>query len=149
MKMKQKPFIREYRPEDYAEVDKLWLETGMGSSVRADDHKTIEVTLQMGGKFFILEDPNSGKVIGTSWLTNDGRRIYLHHFGISQEFQGQGLSKQLLKASLDFAITVDKQIKIEIHQSNTEAINLYKKAGFKYLGDYDVYIIRDYKNLNQ
>lgn len=147
--MKQKPFIREYRPEDYAEVDRLWVETGMGSSVRGDDHQTIEETIQMGGKLLILEDHTNGKVIGTSWLTNDGRRIYLHHFGISPKFQRQGHSKQLLKASLDFAISVDKQIKIEVHQSNEKAINLYTKAGFDYLGDYDVYIIRDYKNLNQ
>ena len=148
MKMKQKPYIREYRLEDYAEVDRLWIETGMGSSVRGDDHQTIEETIQMGGKLFILEDTTSGRIIGTSWLTNDGRRIYLHHFGISPEFQGQGLSKDLLKASLDFAISVDKQIKIEVHQLNSKAVKLYTDAGFNYLGDYDVYIIRDYKNLN-
>jgi ribosomal protein S18 acetylase RimI-like enzyme len=147
--MNKKPFVREYRPEDYTEVDRLWIETGMGSSVRKDDFQTIQETLKMGGKLFILEEPSAGKVIGTSWLTDDGRRIYLHHFGILPEFQGKGLSKYLLKASLDFAMTIGKQIKIEVHQSNQKAINLYTKAGFNYLGDYDVYIIRNYENLNQ
>ena len=146
--MKQKPVIREYRPQDYSEVERLWVETGMGSSVRGDDQETIERTLKMGGKLFILEEPTTAEVLGTSWLTFDGRRIYLHHFGILPSYQRKGFSKYLLKSSLDFARSTGKQIKIEVHQSNTRAINLYSKAGFNYLGDYDVYIIRDYINLN-
>jgi len=148
MTMKQKPIIREYRPQDYHEVEKLWTETGMGNSMRGDDQETIEYTLSLGGKLFILEEQASKQIIGTSWLTNDGRRIYLHHFGILPDFQGRGLSHRLLESSLDFAKSTRKQIKIEVHQSNTIAINLYMKAGFSYLGDYDVYIIRDYQNLN-
>lgn len=147
--MKQEPFVREYRPEDYAEVERLWIETGMGSPVRGDDKLVIEKTLELGGKLFIMEEPATGKVIGTSWLTDDGRRIYLHHFGILPTFQGKGFSKYLLRSSLDFAQSTGKQIKIEVHQSNSRAIQIYLKAGFKYLGDYDVYIIRDYQKLNQ
>jgi len=148
MKMKQKPIIREYRAQDYAEVERLWEETGMGSSIRRDDKQTIEMTLKMGGKLFILEEPSTAEVIGTSWLTNDGRRIYLHHFGILPAFQGKGLSKYLLKSSMDYARSTGLQIKIEVHQTNTRAIKLYSKAGFKYLGDYNVYLIRDYQNID-
>ncbi|MCD4731438.1 MAG: GNAT family N-acetyltransferase [Bacteroidales bacterium] len=146
--MKQKPIIREYRAQDYAEVERLWEETGMGSSIRRDDKQTIEMTLKMGGKLFILEEPSTAEVIGTSWLTNDGRRIYLHHFGILPAFQGKGLSKYLLKSSMDYARSTGLQIKIEVHQTNTRAIKLYSKAGFKYLGDYNVYLIRDYQNID-
>ena len=35
------------------------------------------------------------------------------------------------------------QVKLEVHVTNLKAINLYKKYGFEYLGDYKVYIIRD------
>ena len=145
--MKQKPFIRDYRPEDFAEVEKLWIETGMGSPARGDDQQTIQRTLENGGKLFILEETSSGRIIGTSWLTDDGRRIYLHHFGILPTYQGKGLSELLLKVSLDFAVEAGRQIKIEVHNSNNKAKNLYTKAGFAYLGDYDVYIIRDYQKL--
>jgi len=82
-------------------------------------------------------------IIGSSWLTSDGRRLYLHHFGIIPEYQGRGLSKLLLEESLAFAKEIDQQIKLEVHQNNNIAKNLYTKAGFKYLGDYEVYIIRD------
>lgn len=72
----------------------------------------------------------------------------MHHFGILPSFQGKGLSKYLLKSSLEFARSTGMQIKIEVHQTNKRAVKLYLKAGFEYLGDYDVYIIRDYKTVN-
>ena len=86
--------------------------------------------------------------MGTSWITNDGRRLYLHHFGIKPEFQGQNLSKQLLKVSLNFAKKSRLQIKLEVHKKNKIALNLYKNSGFNYLGDYEVFIIRDYSKIN-
>ena len=32
-------------------------------------------------------------------------------------------------------------------ENNKTAVELYKKLGFKYLGDYDVYIIRNVKEI--
>ena len=140
---------RDYKPEDSTEVNKLWNDTGMGGAERGDNNKVIEKTLQIGGKLLILENNLTGEIVGTSWLTTDGRRIYLHHFGIKPKYQGNGYSKILLKSSLDFARSTGKQIKLEVHRNLLRATELYKKAGFKYLGDYDVYIIRDYQSLNQ
>jgi ribosomal protein S18 acetylase RimI-like enzyme len=88
-------------------------------------------------------EKNSDAIVGTSWLTVDGRRTYLHHFGINSDYQGNGLSKILLDASLKLAKTYGMQIKLEVHNDNVKALGLYKKAGFTYLGDYHVYIIRD------
>jgi ribosomal protein S18 acetylase RimI-like enzyme len=139
--------IREYEPSDFEEVEKLWTETGMGGAERGDDAEAIANTVNLGGKLFILENEYSSEIIGTSWLTFDGRRIYLHHFGIKPEYQGYGYSKLLLEESLEWARNKGKQIKLEVHRDNRVAVKLYKKAGFKYLGDYEVYIIRNYKEL--
>jgi ribosomal protein S18 acetylase RimI-like enzyme len=49
----------------------------------------------------------------------------------------------LLDESLKFVKKKGFQVKLEVQKTNTKAINLYKKAGFEYLGDYDVYIIRN------
>jgi len=136
--------IRDYRSDDYKEVQELWEKTEMGGNFRGDDGKVIEKTLQSGGKLLILENTESKEIIGTSWMTCDGRRIYLHHFGIKPEHQGKGYSKPLLKASLEFAKNAGMHLKIEVHRTNSKAIDLYQKGGFKYLGDYDVYIIRDF-----
>jgi ribosomal protein S18 acetylase RimI-like enzyme len=97
----------------------------------------------MGGKLLLLINQDSNKIMGTSWLTVDGRRTYIHHFGIHRQYQGQGLAKVLLDASLKVAKTFGMQIKLEVHKDNAKAISLYANSGFVSLGDYQVYIIRD------
>jgi ribosomal protein S18 acetylase RimI-like enzyme len=135
--------IRDYKTSDFDEVNRLWIATGMGGAERGDDNKIIQRTIEGGGKLIILEHSSTKEIIGTSWLTHDNRRIYLHHFGIKPEYQGKGLSKILFNESLNFAKSLGVQIKLEVHKSNLKATELYKKGGFQYLGDYRVYIIRE------
>ena len=135
---------REYRREDWPEVELIWQRTSLGGPERGDSREVVERTLSMGGKMFILEHTQHKKVIGTSWLTFDGRRLHLHHFAIHPDHQGKKLSHILLQETLAFARKNGSQIKLEVHRNNTRAINLYTRWGFQYLGDYDVYIIRKY-----
>lgn len=135
--------VRDYHEGDFEQVSDLWNKTGMGNPLREDDEKTILDTIRIGGKLLILEDNNTGKICGTSWMTFDGRRIHLHHFGIVPAYQGNKLAHLLLDESLKFVKHKGSQVKLEVHNTNARAINLYKKHGFEYLGDYDVYIIRD------
>jgi ribosomal protein S18 acetylase RimI-like enzyme len=135
--------IREYQKGDFDEIMRLWVETSLGNHERGDDEKIIEESIRLGGSMLVLEEKEKKRIIGTSWMTFDGRRIHLHHFGILPELQGKGLSKILLDDSLKFVKEKGCQVKLEVHTTNIKAINLYKKAGFKYLGDYDIYIIRD------
>lgn len=139
--------MREYRKGDFAGIRHLWDLTDMGNPKRGDDAATIEETIRIGGSLLVLEECTTGNIAGTSWMTYDGRRIHLHHFGILPEFQGQGLSKLLMDESLKFVRKKGCQVKLEVHRSNMKAINLYKKAGFTSLGNYDVYIIRDVQDL--
>ncbi len=139
--------IRDYSKGDFDPVMKLWIETGMGNPVRGDDEKIIEESIRLGGAMLVMEEKDSSIICGTSWMTFDGRRIHLHHFGILPRFQGKGLSKLLLSKSLEFVRRKGCQVKIEVQWKNKIAINIYKKAGFEYLGDYDVYIIRDITGL--
>jgi [ribosomal protein S18]-alanine N-acetyltransferase len=135
--------VRDYRKGDFDGIKRLWDLTDMGNPIRGDDEATIEESIRIGGILLIMEETASGNVAGTSWMTYDGRRIHLHHFGILPEFQGKGLSKLLMDESLRFVRKKSCQAKLEVHRSNIKAVNLYKKAGFSCLGDYDVYIIRD------
>lgn len=134
--------IRDYRAGDFPAVSLIWELTGMSTPGRADTEQSILDTLRLGGRFRIMEDED-GRVIGTSWLSIDGRRTYLHHFGIHPDFQGRGLGDTLADDSLACAREIGLQIKLEVHHDNTVAKSLYRKHGFAYLGDYDVYIIRD------
>lgn len=136
-------FIREYIESDFPEMIQLWESLGLGAAHRGDDKQVINRTIQMGGKLLLMIDKNTNQIVGTSWLTVDGRRTYLHHFGIHADFQGKGLANALLNESLKLAKTFGMQIKLEVHKDNFKALELYSKSGFKFLGDYLVYICRD------
>lgn len=139
-------YIRDYLPNDYPKIIQLWEELGLGGAVRGDDQQIIEHSIELGGKLLVLSNPN-GDIIGTAWITFDGRRLHLHHFGIKAIYQRKGLGDKLTIESLRFAKRKGYQIKLEVHNTNQSAINLYKKHGFAYLGDYDVYIVRDLNKL--
>ncbi len=140
--------FRPYRKGDFQGVIQLWDLTDMGSPERGDNEETIEGSIRIGGNLLIMERIKTGEICGTSWLTYDGRRIHLHHFGILPRCQGKGLSKLLLKESLRFVRDKGVQVKLEVHGNNEKAINLYKKFGFQHLGNYNVYIIRDITDNN-
>jgi ribosomal protein S18 acetylase RimI-like enzyme len=139
--------IRNYTDSDYNELVSFWDTTDLGHPERGDNKTTIEETIKVGGALLIMEEKSTGRLTGTSWLTYDGRRIFLHHFGILPEFQGRGLANALLRESLSFVKGKGLQVKLEVHSSNYKAIKLYKKFGFEHLGDYDVFIIRDISKL--
>lgn len=140
-------FIRDYVDGDFPEISVLWENLGLGNAQRGDNATVIRHTIQLGGQLLVMIDETADTIIGTSWLTVDGRRTYLHHFGINADYQGRGLANQLLDRSLKLAKSFGMQVKLEVHKDNLKALKLYKKAGFLYLGDYGVYIVRDISNL--
>ena len=142
-------FVRDYWAADYPHVAEIWERSGISTPGRGDSAEVIENTLRRNGRLLVLVDRERDTVVGTSWLTNDGRRLYLHHFAIVPECQGLGLSKPLLRESLKIAKAVGLQVKIEVHRDNHKALDLYRKAGFKRLGDYDVMIIRDLNEIKE
>lgn len=145
--MLQNITIRDYKTTDYIKIIELWQQTGLGGAQRGDNQDIIEQSIAMGGKLLVAID-SSGELVATSWMTFDGRRIHLHHFGVSPNHQRKGIGKMLTKESLRFVKEKGYQVKLEVHKNNLPAIYLYKKMGFSYLGDYDVYIIRDVKTLD-
>lgn len=165
--------IRDYRPADYPAVAALWEATGLGGSDRGDSRAVVEHSLTLGGRLLLVEckehahafpvkqqtgarenvmsgsaasHGHSLQLIATSWMTCDGRRLHLHHFGVMPAWQRQGIGRMLTHASVAYARDKGLQIKLEVHRDNAAAIALYKSCGFGYLGDYDVYIIRNTGN---
>ncbi|MFO7999147.1 MAG: GNAT family N-acetyltransferase [Bacteroidales bacterium] len=135
--------IRDYQPTDYPAVASLWEATDLGGEVRGDNQDVVERSLAMGGRLLVVVLPD-GKLLATSWMTFDGRRLHLHHFGVTPSWQRCGVGRVLAMESIRLAKKKGIQLKLEVHKSNEAAIKLYKSLGFKYLGDYDVYIMRSF-----
>ncbi len=141
--MQEGYIIRDYRTGDWGAVEALWVATGMGGSYRGDTAEVVQKTLDGGARLLVMERRDTGEVVGSAWLTHDNRRSYLHHFGILPGYQGKKLANDLMAATLIAAREMGYQCKLEVHRENVRATTLYKKNGFAYLGDYDVYIIRE------
>ena len=114
----------------------------MGGPERGDTAETILNCTAQGGHFIVMELPEKQKIIGTSWLTWDGRRIFLHHFCIHPGYRKQGLGELLGYESMKFARKKNAQVKLEVHKENLAAKKLYKKLGFFAFEDYDIFMIR-------
>lgn len=137
--------IRDYRPEDFELLLDLWQKTDLTQPERGDSRESIECCNNHGGRLLIMEDTGKGRIIGSSWMTWDGRRIYLHHFGIHPDYQRRGLGTELAEKSVDWIREKRQQVKLEVHKENTAARKLYEKLGFFAFRDYDIYMIREFE----
>src|SRR3989338_2200546 len=100
--------------------------------------------------FYVLEDStkeikktkytqktkDTKKIIGTIWLTFDGRRFYLHHLVVHPDHRNKGYAKFLIEKALKCAKEAGIQIKLEVHAKNKAAIKLYQNYGFSKLDGY-------------
>jgi len=135
--------IRDYFNPDFPQVQELWKATGIYTEERGDSPEIITRCNAHGGKFLVIEDTRSGKICGTSWMSWDGRRIFLHHFAVAPEIQGRGWGRKLAEASLAFAREKGQPVKLEVHQDNLPAVKLYRSLGFRVFEGYDMYMILD------
>jgi len=135
--------IRDFRNKDFDSLVNLWKATGIYGPERKDDKKSIRRCNSFGGKLLVMIDIREKLLMGSSWMTLDGRRLYLHHFCILPDYQGQGLGKMLGYASLEFIKNTGYQTKVEVHKENIPAKKLYEKLGFFSYTNYDIYMKRD------
>ena len=63
--------------------------------------------------------------------------VELWSFGIYGQFRGKGYGQQMLKEVIE--LTRNKQLMLDVYKDNDIAIHVYKKAGFKVVGDYGKY----------
>jgi ribosomal protein S18 acetylase RimI-like enzyme len=134
---------RDYTGDDYPQLIKLWKEAGIGNPERGDNEKVIRNCLKIGGKLFIMEDQEAGIIVGSAWITCDGRRMMMHHFAIKPEYQGKKLGTRLGNECMEYLKKSGYQVKLDVHKENLIAKKLYKKLGFFAFTNYDVFIIRD------
>ncbi len=140
---------RDYQTGDWTAIQELWDLTGLGKSLRGDSETVIQRTLAQGGRFLILEEASGGPMLGSVWLTQDGRRFNLHHFGIRPDRQGQGLGRRLLAEALDAVRATGLPVKLEVHRDNVRAVELYRRRGFTAVGDLEVLILRDLEDRSE
>ncbi len=138
--------IRNFEERDYKKVVELWDESGLNFPERGDSLEIVLDSIRIGGQLFVVENREK-QIVATAWITFDGRRLHLHHVGVKHPYRGKGVGKSLVSHCIMFAKNKGYQLKLEVHRENQSAIDLFTNAGFKYLGDYNVYIMRDFSHI--
>ena len=85
---------------DYEAVYALWISTpGMGLNDIDDSRGGIERYLaRNSGSCFVAEQ--GGKLVGVILAGHDGRRGYIHHTCVSEDFRRKGIASALVNAAL-------------------------------------------------
>lgn len=115
-------------------IFKILAEYNLKSDAKTDaDLQNIEQHYFQRGGFFAVIKNKDDKIIGTFGLmpislkTAEIRKMYL-----MQDFRGKGLGKWMMTHLIDFAKSKGyKRLELETASNLLEAIQLYKKMGFK------------------
>jgi len=90
---------REMQISNYDEFYKLWSNTpGMGLS-DADSYENIDVFL-LRNKRLSFVCRHEDRIIGTILCGHDGRRGYIYHVTVAEEYRGRGIGRTLVEKSL-------------------------------------------------
>lgn len=92
--------IRIMKIEDYEKVYDLWIHTeGMGLNTTDDSREGIaKYLLRNPNTCFVAED--NGKIVGVIMSGHDGRRGFIHHTTVKNEYRKQGIGKKLVDSAL-------------------------------------------------
>ena len=87
--------------DDYEKVYNLWMSCkNMGFNNLDDSKEGIERFLKRNPKTsFVAEE--SERIVGIILSGHDGRRGYIYHMSVAEDYRKQGIAKNLLKKSLD------------------------------------------------
>ncbi|HJB79341.1 MAG TPA: GNAT family N-acetyltransferase, partial [Candidatus Nosocomiicoccus stercorigallinarum] len=85
---------------------------------------------------FVAED--KGKIVGFVNLneTNKPNTYDLTAIYLLPDYQGKSIGTQLIEHSIQ-ELEVFEEIFLEVEKSNINAVNFYKKLGFKIVDEYD------------
>lgn len=92
--------MREIHIDDYNEIHALWSRTpGMGLSDADSEENIKNFLIRNKGMSFCFEE--DGKIIATILCGHDGRRGYIYHVTVAEEYRGRGIGRKLVEKSLE------------------------------------------------
>lgn len=123
--------MRLLKISDYQSVYNLWKNTsGMGLRSLDDSEEGI--------KRFLLRNPNTNfvavvdeKIVGVIMAGNDGRRGYIYHLTVQNEYRLKGIASALVKECL-MALRAEEinKVALVVFSNNTNGNNFWQKLGF-------------------
>jgi ribosomal protein S18 acetylase RimI-like enzyme len=124
--------IREFTMADYPAVYALWEHAGPGVALRPSDQpEEVEKKLTRDPDLFLVAE-EAGQVVGVIMGAWDGRRGWLHHFAVAEEYRNQGIGTALL-LEVEARLKAKGCLKVNllIRRNNPDAKRLYERLGYQ------------------
>jgi N-acetylglutamate synthase len=122
--------IVEMVPDMYRELTALWRSTeGLWSS--EDDEPENFQRLLKRNPGLSLVALREGMIIGAIECSHDGRRGYLHHLAVRNEYRNRGLGRELVQRCIESLHNQGiMKIRVFVQDSNTTGVEFWKNIGF-------------------
>lgn len=120
-------------PEDYQQVYALWCSvSGMGLDPELDSAAGVSAYLNKNPGLSFVACDSGGKVISTVLSGTDGRRGYLMHLAVADNYRRQGLGRKLV----DLAVAALREIGISrvhvfVFKDNTAGADFWRGLGWQ------------------
>ncbi|MHB1293404.1 MAG: GNAT family acetyltransferase [Anaerolineae bacterium] len=124
--------IREFALADYDAVYTLWATAGPGVSIRPSDRREeIAKKLERDPDLFLVAEEDE-RVVGVIMGAWDGRRGWLHHLAVAEDYRDRGIGSALLR-QVEERLRAKGCLKVNllVHQDNEGARALYRRLGYK------------------
>ena len=123
--------MRLLKISDYQSIYNLWENTS-GMGLRSLDDS------EAGIKRFLLRNPKTNfvavvdeKIVGVIMAGNDGRRGYIYHLAVQNEYRQRGIASALVKECLMALRTEEiNKAALVVFSDNKSGNHFWKKLGF-------------------
>ena len=123
--------IRTMTISDYDQVYSLWINTpGMGLNNLDDSLDGIKKYLERNPNTCFVAEQNSN-IVGVIMSGHDGRRGFIYHAAVAQNYQRKGIGKELVNAVLR-ALEKEKisKVALVVFEKNEKGNEFWEKMGF-------------------
>lgn len=121
---------RNYAPEDYDSVIKLWVDCGLIKNAGQATVDQLSAFTEKGT--FLLYHDGSGQILGTVMGAWDGWRGWIYKLAVAREQRRKGIGTKLLnqvaKALSGKGATI---IRAYVESQNTASLSLFRKQGYQ------------------
>ncbi|HEX2947576.1 MAG TPA: GNAT family N-acetyltransferase [Clostridia bacterium] len=131
--------VREAHPDDFQEMLELWERTpGVGITKEDTEENIIKFLSRNKGLSFVYKADS--RIVGTSLCGHDGRRGYIYHTAVAQDYRGKGIGGMLVEKNLEKLRTEGiAKCRIFVFKSNEEGNAFWKRSGWETRDDLTTY----------
>ena len=91
--------------------------------------------IAVGNSYFVAAKTTENLIVGYGGMYFAAGEGYIYNIAVKKEFRGQKIGRAIIQKLIDYSLKKNLEfLSLEVRESNTPAINLYKKMNFKIIG---------------